>query len=125
MNIQDVMNADLLTVSPEATIREVAQRMSERNVGAALLVDSAVEGYPGILTERDILNSIAAGHNPDSQLVGDSATSNIVTVSTDSSLEDAVEKMMEGDFRHLLVVHGGDAVGIVSMRDLARALTSR
>jgi CBS domain-containing protein len=94
-------------------------------VGAALLVDSAVEGYPGILTERDILNSIAAGHNPDSQLVGDSATSNIVTVSTDSSLEDAVEKMMEGDFRHLLVVHGGDAVGIVSMRDLARALTSR
>jgi CBS domain-containing protein len=125
MNIQDVMNADLLTVSPEATIREVAQWMSERNVGAALLVDSAVEGYPGILTERDILNSIAAGHNPDSQLVGDSATSNIVTVSTDSSLEDAVEKMMEGDFRHLLVVHGGDAVGIVSMRDLARALTSR
>jgi CBS domain-containing protein len=125
MNIQDVMNADLLTVSPEATIREVAQRTSERNVGAALLVDSAVEGYPGILTERDILNSIAAGHNPDSQLVGDSATSNIVTVSTDSSLEDAVEKMMEGDFRHLLVVHGGDAVGIVSMRDLARALTSR
>jgi CBS domain-containing protein len=42
MNIQDVMNADLLTVSPEATLREAAQRMSERNAGAALLVDPAI-----------------------------------------------------------------------------------
>jgi CBS domain-containing protein len=125
MNIQDVMNTDLLTISPEATLREAAQRMSERNAGAALLVDPAIGSYPGIITERDMLNSIAAGYDPDRQLVGDSATSNIVSVSTDSSLEDAVAKMMEGDFRHLLVVHGGDAVGIVSMRDLLRALTSR
>jgi CBS domain-containing protein len=99
--------------------------MSERNVGAALLVDPAIGSYPGILTERDVLNTIAAGDDPDSQLVADSATSNVVSVSIDSSLERAVEKMMDGGFRHLLVVHGGDAVGIVSMRDLVRALTSR
>jgi CBS domain-containing protein len=125
MNVQDVMSIDLLTVSPEATLRAAAQRMSERNAGAALLVDTSTGTYSGIITERDMLNSIAAGQDPDRQRVADNATADIVTASIDASLEQAAEKMLQGDFRHLLVVHGGDAVGIVSMRDLVRALASR
>jgi CBS domain-containing protein len=125
MNIQDVMNTDLLTVAPESTLREAARRMSERNVGAALLVDAAIGSYPGIITERDLLNAIAAGHDPDVRRVADSATSDIVTVSADASLEQAAEKMMKRGFRHLLVVSGGDAVGIVSARDLLSALSGR
>lgn len=125
MNIQDVMNADLLTVAPQSTLREAARLMSERNVGAALLVDPAIGSYLGIITERDVLNAIAAGHDPDAQRVADSATSDIVTISADASLEQAVEKMMKGGFRHLLVVTNGDAIGIVSMRDLMSALSGR
>ncbi len=125
MHIQDVMNTDLLTVDPEATLRKAAQRMSERNAGAALIVDSATGSYLGIITERDVLNSIAAGQDPDRQRVADNATADIVTVPIDASLEQAMEKMTQGAFRHLLVVHGGDAVGLVSMRDLVRGLTSR
>ena len=122
MNIQDVMNSDLLTVAPQATLRDAARRMSERNVGAALLVDPAVGSYPGIITERDLLNAIAAGHDPDVQRVAESATSDVVTLPADASLEQAVEKMVEGGFRHLLVVTDGDAIGVVSMRDLVSAL---
>jgi CBS domain-containing protein len=122
MNIQDVMNADLLTVAPQSTLREAARLMSDRNVGAALLVDPAIGSYLGIFTERDLLNAIAAGHDPDAQRVADSATSDIVTISADASLEQAVEKMMKGGFRHLLVVTNGDAIGIISMRDLMSAL---
>ena len=96
--------------------------MSERNVGAALVLDAPIGSYLGIFTERDLLNAIAAGHDPDVQRVGESATSNIVTVSADASLEQAAEKMMKGSFRHLLVVTNGDAIGIVSMRDLISAL---
>ena len=125
MNIQDVMNADLLTVAPQSTLREAARLMSERNVGAALLVDPAIGSYLGIFTERDLLNAIAAGHDPDTQRVADSATSDIVTISADASLEQAVEKMMKGGFRHLLVVTNGDAIGIISMRDLMSALSGR
>ena len=125
MNIQDVMNADLLTVAPQSTLREAARPMSERNVGAALLVDPAIGSYLGIFTERDLLNAIAAGHDPDTQRVADSATSDIVTISADASLEQAVEKMMKGGFRHLLVVTNGDAIGIISMRDLMSALSGR
>ena len=123
MNIQDVMNADLLTVAPQSTLREAARLMSDRNVGAALLVDPAIGSYLGIFTERDLLNAIAAGHDPDAQRVADSATSDIVTISADASLEQAVEKMMKGGFRHLLVVTNGDAIGIISMRDLMSALS--
>ncbi len=122
MNVGDIMSTDLLTVAPESTLREAARRMSERNVGAALLVDPAIGSYPGIITERDLLNAIAAGHDPDVQRVAESATSDIVTLPADASLEQAAEKMVKGGFRHLLVVTNGDAVGIVSMRDLISAL---
>jgi CBS domain-containing protein len=121
MNVQDIMSTDLLTVAPESTLREAARRMSERNVGAALLVDPAIGSYPGIITERDLLDAIAMGYDPDVRRVGESATSDIVTVSVDASLEQAAEKMTKYDFRHLLVVSGGDAVGIVSARDLVSA----
>ena len=120
MNVGDIMSTDLLTVAPESTLREAARRMSERNVGAALLVDPAIGSYPGIITERD-LDAIAMGYDPDVRRVGESATSDIVTVSVDASLEQAAEKMTKYDFRHLLVVSGGDAVGFVSARDLVSA----
>jgi CBS domain-containing protein len=121
MNVGDIMSTDLLTVAPESTLREAARRMSERNVGAALLVDPAIGSYPGIITERDLLDAIAMGYDPDVRRVGESATSDIVTVSVDASLEQAAEKMTKYDFRHLLVGSGGDAVGIVSARDLVSA----
>ena len=125
MNIQEVMDTELLTIAPETTLREAAQRMSGRNVGAALLLDAAIGSYLGIITERDLLNAIAAGDDPDVRRVADSATSNIVTVSADASLEQAAEKMIKGSFRHLLVIASGDAIGIVSMRDLIVAFVEQ
>jgi CBS domain-containing protein len=125
MNIQEVMDTELLTIAPETTLREAAQRMSGQNVGAALLLDAAIGSYLGIITERDLLNAIAAGDDPDVRRIADSATSNIVTVSADASLEQAAEKMIKGGFRHLLVVSSGDAIGIVSMRDLIIAFVEQ
>lgn len=124
MNVQDVMNTDILTVEPGATLREAAQRMSERNAGAALVIDTAAGSRPAIFTERDVLNAVAAGQDVDSQEVADNATQDPITVPIDSSLEQAVKKMEEGSFRHLMVVHGDDTVGIISMRDLVRALST-
>jgi CBS domain-containing protein len=125
MNIQEVMDTELPTIAPETTLREAAQRMSGRNVGAALILDAAIGSYLGIITERDLLTAIAAGDDPDVRRVADSATSNIVSVLADASLEQAAEKMIEGGFRHLLVVTNGDAIGIVSMKDLIVALVEQ
>ena len=125
MHVEEVMSADMLTIAPEETLREAAQKMFERNAGAAVVIDNTNVGAPpGIITERDVLGSVAAGEDPDSQHVADSSTADAVTVPVDASIEQAVGRMMEGAFRHLLVTHGGDVVGIISMRDLVRALTS-
>ncbi len=123
-HIQNIMDADILTVEPEATLREAAQLMSERNVGAAIVVDPT-SGTPGIITERDLLHSIAAGQELDMQHVVDNRSPEVTSIPVDASLDQALQKMSEGNFRHLLVIDGGDAVGIVSMRDLVRALTSQ
>ncbi|MBA2441782.1 MAG: CBS domain-containing protein [Rubrobacter sp.] len=125
MDIRDIMDADMLAVESEATLREATQRMSERGAGAALVGNPGVGARPGIITERDVLESVAAGQDPDRQRVADNSTMDVVTVPLDSSLEQAVDRMLKGSFRHLLVVHGDDIVGIVSMRDLVQALTNR
>ncbi len=124
MNIKDVMSSDIFIVHPEHTLREAARRMSERNIGAAIVPDT-IGGRAGIITERDVLNSVAADQDPDKQLVRDNSTTHVATVPLNSSLEEAAERMLRSNFRHLLVMHGADIVGIISMRDLMRALISR
>lgn len=68
-------------------------------VGVTLAILVQETARPGIITERDVLNSVAAGQAPDGQRVADNSTADVVTVSVDASLEQAVQKMTEGDFR--------------------------
>ena len=125
MHVEEVMSADMLTIASEETLRAAAQKMSERNTGAAIVIDNTNVGAPpGIITERDVLRSVAAGEDPDRQRVADNSTPEAVTVPVDASVEQAVQRMMDGDFRHLLVVQGDAAAGIISMRDLVDALRS-
>lgn len=125
MRLQDVMSAEMLYVEPEATLREAAGLMSERSQGAALVRNAGAGSLPGIITERDILRAIAEGKVPDEALVSDNSTASVVTVPDNASVERAVERMMVGTFRHLLVVNGDDVVGIISMRDLMGSFLSR
>jgi CBS domain-containing protein len=119
MKVQDGMSNLVLTVGPGHTLREAARQMAERNVGAAVVMDPDSAG-PGIITERDILQSVAAGQDMDSELVGDHLTDDAILASPDWSLERAAEAMLEGGFRHLLVMDGGDLTGVLSMRDIVR-----
>jgi CBS domain-containing protein len=119
MKVQDGMSNLVLTVGPGHTLREAARQMAERNVGAAVVMDPDSAG-PGIITERDILQSVAAGQDMDSELVGDHLTDDAILASPEWSLERAAEAMLEGGFRHLLVMDGGDLTGVLSMRDIVR-----
>jgi CBS domain-containing protein len=122
MQVQNGMSKVVLTVGPGHTLRQAAEQMARRNVGAAVVMDPEGEG-PGILTERDLLRSVAEGQDPGSELVGDHLTANSVSASPDWSLEEAAVAMVRGGFRHLLVVEAGETVGIVSMRDIVRCWT--
>jgi CBS domain-containing protein len=96
--------------------------MSERKVGAAAVLDPDGPGY-GIITERDILLSVAGGQDLDAETVGDHLTDDAIVAAPDWSLDRAAEAMVEGSFRHLLVVDGADLVGVLSMRDIVRCWT--
>jgi CBS domain-containing protein len=122
MQVRDGMTKVVLTVGPDHTLRQAAEQMARRNVGAAVVVDPDGEG-PGILTERDVLRSVAEGQDPGSEKVSAHLTSDSVSAAPDWSLEEAAAAMIRGRFRHLLVVEAGDTIGIVSMRDIVRCWT--
>jgi len=120
MHVRDAMTDVVLTVGPGHTLREAARLMAQRSVGAAVVLDPEMPGA-GILTERDVLRSVAAGEDPDAERVADHLTQEVVFATPDWSLEEAAEAMLRGSFRHLVVCDGGDITGIVSVRDIVRA----
>jgi CBS domain-containing protein len=123
MQVRDGMSATVLTVGPGHTLREAARLMSQRKVGAAIVLDPDQPG-PGILTERDVLIAIGNGQNPDTERVSDHLSANVTFASPEWSLENAAEAMVGGSFRHLVVADGGEIIGIVSMRDIVRCWVS-
>ena len=119
MHVREGMSNVVLTVGPQHTLRDAARAMAERGVGAAIVLDPDQPG-PGIVTERDVLESVGSGQNPDEERVADHLSADLTFASPDWSLERAAEAMVRGGFRHLVVVDGGDMAGVLSMRDIVR-----
>jgi CBS domain-containing protein len=120
MKVEDGMSALVLTIGPAHTLREAARMMAARRVGAAVVVDPDHAGGVGILTERDILLSVAAGESPDTEAAGDHCTQDLVFAGRHWTMQEAAAAMVRGGFRHLVVVEGQDVVGLLSMRDIVR-----
>ena len=119
MDVSSAMNRAVLSVGPGHTLREASRAMAGRKVGAAVVSDPDGEGA-GIITERDLLRALADGSDPDLETVGTHLTSDIVYAAPDWTLEQAAEAMLRGGFRHLVVMDGGEVVGILSVRDIVR-----
>jgi CBS domain-containing protein len=120
MKVRDGMSKLVLTIGPAHTLREAAHLMSVRRVGAAVVIDSEDAGI-GILTERDILDSIGAGQDPDTEVAAQHRTENVVFATPDWTLQRAAETMVQAGFRHLVVVEGNEVAGLLSMRDIVRS----
>jgi signal-transduction protein with cAMP-binding, CBS, and nucleotidyltransferase domain len=119
MKVEDGMSEQVLTIGPAHTLRDAARMMAARKVGAAVVVDPAHNGV-GILTERDLLLSVAAGQNPDEEIADNHCTQDIVFAGRHWTMEAAAAAMVRGGFRHLVVAEGQDVVGLLSMRDIVR-----
>jgi len=118
VKVRDGMSRLVLTIGPAHTLREAARLMSARRVGAAVVIDDQQAGV-GILTERDILDSLGAGQDPDTELVAEHRTVDVVFAAPDWTLQQAAETMVRAGFRHLVVVDGQEVTGLLSMRDIA------
>ena len=113
------MSRDLLSVRPDVSLTEVAQRMVERDIGAALVTEG--DRLVGILTERDVLRAVAKGIGEDTT-AADWMTADPDTMTPDESTEQAGVLMIHGGFRHLPLVEGDQVVGMLSIRDLMRVV---
>ena len=120
MLVRDVMTSAVLTVGPTHTVRQVAQAMRTRHVGAVVVHDPDADG-PGILTERDVLECVAAGQDPDTELAADHLTPEAVVGTPDWDLDRAAAAMVSGGFRHLVICADDEVVGVLSVRDIVKA----
>jgi CBS domain-containing protein len=117
--VADVMSRKLLTVEPTTNLSEAAEKMTERGVGAALVLSG--DHVSGILTERDVLRAVATGPVEGTHVAA-WMTRDPETVDVSETLGQAAAVMIHGGFRHLPVLDGNRPVGIVSIRDLMRVV---
>lgn len=117
--------AEIASVPPDMTVAEVSRVLSARRIGAVLVLDHA-RRLLGILSERDIVGCIALhGARALDQEAERLMTRAVRTVSPQTTVEEAMEIMTEGRFRHLPVLAGEALVGIVSIGDIVKARISQ
>ncbi len=119
--VRQVMSTDLVTVGPSASVLDAARAMSAARVGSVLVLDAGA--LAGIFTERDILRALERQSDAGrASAVTKWMTEGPVVIGPDASVGEALDRMLEGGFRHLPVMEGQTLVGVVSMRDLARSI---
>jgi signal-transduction protein with cAMP-binding, CBS, and nucleotidyltransferase domain len=123
MEVREGMSKVVLTVGPGHTLREAARMMSDKGVGAAIVIDDEAPG-PRIISERDVLISIGRGEDPDTERVLDHMSDSVITAAPDWSLERAAADMAARGIRHLVICEGPELIGVLSMRDIMRVWTS-
>jgi CBS domain-containing protein len=119
INLGDVMARAVVSVAPEDTLGEAAQKMVDEGVGSAVVLDHG--RLIGILTERDLLKAAAGRVHSSEARVREWMTEEPITASSETGVEEAVKTMLEYGFRHLPVVEEGRTVGVVSLREVVRA----
>ncbi|SCY30722.1 CBS domain-containing protein [Nitrosospira sp. Nl5] len=116
--ISEVMNTDVQTISPDATIEEAAQEMRDGDFG--LIPVGEEDDLLGVITDRDIaIRAVAEGKDPDTP-VREVMSEGVVSAHEDDSIEEAAQIMSDHQIRRLPIVDAGNRlVGIVSLGDFA------
>ena len=115
----------IISVMADTPLMELVVTIASRRIGAVLVLDRA-GNLAGIVSERDVVKALAVkGPELHSVNAGDVMTANVTTVGPGTTINEAMELMDRGYFRHLPVIDKGALVGIISVRDVVRARTGR
>lgn len=119
MLVGEIMHSDVKTASTSDSFAGVAQMMRSHGISSVVVLNG--KKLEGIVTERDIVNLVAEGGDPNTTTVENGMTrGDLITVDSKTELSEAAEQMVSRNIRHLPVVDGGNVVGIVSIRDMTR-----
>ena len=123
MNVEHILRSKgrtVVSIESNRTLGEAARLLSERKIGA-ILVGDAFRPVLGILSERDIVRAVAArGAAALDEPVSSVMTEKVVTCTGASAIQEVMEIMTDGKFRHVPVVEGGKLVGIISIGDVVK-----
>ena len=123
MRIGDVLKAkdrrEVVTISPDAGVRELIARLAEHNVGA-LIVSTDGTAVEGIVSERDVVRHLHSDGTVINNTVRAIMTTAVETCDLDTPLEALMMTMTERRVRHVPVVHEGRLTGIISIGDVVK-----
>lgn len=121
--VREVMSTELITVAPSAMMSQAVGTMSKAGVGSILVLEGGA--LMGIFTERDVVRAFDQLHADPARVspISKGMTRDPKTIDPDATVGEAMDRMLDGGFRHLPVMEGRMLVGIVSMRDLARSIS--
>ena len=109
------------TVTPGTTVGDIARQLSTRRIGSVLVVDR-LDQVAGIVSERDLVHAIATHGTPALALEATQVmTRHVVTCDPDDSIDQVMQVMTAGRFRHLPVVQRGELIGLISIGDVVKA----
>lgn len=120
MLVQDLVSGEIDACRPDVSVAEAARRMMADDVGSLAVVDD--RDLVGILTERDVLRTVAEGVANETTKVSEVMTPDPDSLSPEVSVKDAAEWMMAAGYRHLPVIDDGNLIGMISIKDLMWAL---
>ena len=123
MRISEVLHAkggDVVTISPEATVRALVALLEQHNIGAAVVTDSAGD-VAGIVSERDVVRRLAVDADVLDRSVSDIMTARVLTAAPNETVDHLMGLMTEHRIRHVPVVVGGRLQGIVSIGDVVKS----
>ena len=115
--ISEIMTEDCKTVGPKDSIKQAAIIMRDNDIGFVPVVEGS--RLVGVVTDRDLVIRALADDSPGSTSVGDVLSTDIKTVSSDTTVDDAAELMAANQIRRLPVVDNGELRGVISIGDLA------
>jgi CBS domain-containing protein len=111
----------VFTVTPSTTLSQVLRQLSTRRIGSVLIVDR-LDHVTGIVSERDIVHALATHGAPALELeAAEVMTRNVTTCDPDDSIDDVMEAMTRGRFRHMPVVAHDELLGLISIGDVVKA----
>ena len=118
--VKDIMNTDVKTIKPDESVQKAAEIMKEFRIGSLIVIIGTK--LTGIVTERDILNGVVAEDKVPSEVkIEDVMTKEVIMISPEMAIDEAVDLMMEKKIKKLPVVKRDKLVGILTVADLAQA----
>ena len=110
---------DIFSMSPDATLQQVAEELTRRKIGAVLIMDG--DRLAGILSERDIVRQIAgSGGKALSASAASVMTQKVETATVDDTIDEVLTRMTNSRFRHMPVVVEGKVTGLISIGDVVK-----